>query len=425
MNRERRRRELQLKSQLEKLEIRWLMRSSPFDAAVDPLVAAAQSHRISTQVEQWLDHHPSAAAAPLDLKQQKAVVAMLVPQNSGEWGTLRVLARLEAGGDHRFDTLYQRISARYDHWAVGHPLQARLSGVTAAPLEPISTAGNIGSTGDVEQSGAAANPLPSLVGTSPAGRPPPPINYLVDTVNMFENCNCGGTVDELLNGTNDPEAGPGGGSGSGGGSSGGGGSGTSAGTGVGYEMQNSPMDSDASVISGEFYQSHQLATYQSQGVLRGIDLDYSSLEADPYPVVTAFLTTASGSNSASVTSITASMTIDGISQGSAVTYNSVSLTDGATYIVQLDAADVSTLATGIYTADLTITKYFSGGSNFSHTYSEPVMIVNDASSPYGAGWTLGGLQQITVGTAGSSLMITSGSERPRGVHFDRRHQLQR
>ena len=36
-------------------------------------------------------------------------------------------------------------------------------------------------------------------------------------------------------------------------------------------------------MTGEFFQSHQLAIYQSQGVLNGIDLQYSSLQADPYP----------------------------------------------------------------------------------------------------------------------------------------------
>ena len=58
------------------------------------------------------------------------------------------------------------------------------------------------------------------------------------------------------------------------------------------------------------------------------------------------------------------MTVNGVSQGSAVTYNSVSLTDGATYIVQLQAANVSTLRDRHLPGGLTITKYFSGGTNY-------------------------------------------------------------
>src|SRR5262249_4254119 len=130
-----------------------------------------------------------------------------------------------------------------------------------------------------------------------------------------------------------------------------------------------PMNSDAKLITGEFLQEHQLAAYQSQSVHRDLDLKYSSLQADPYPIVTAFLTTPSGSNSTLITPITASMTVNGVSQGSAVTYNSVSLTDGATYIVQLQAVTVSSYASGIYPVNLTVTKYFSDGSNTVQSYS--------------------------------------------------------
>ena len=61
---------------------------------------------------------------------------------------------------------------------------------------------------------------------------------------------------------------------------------------------------------------------------------------------------------------------------------------------------------------MTITKYFSGGTNTSHTYPGVLSLVNNSSSPDGAGWSIGGLQQLTVGTAGSTLMINSGSASP-------------
>ena len=46
------------------------------------------------------------------------------------------------------------------------------------------------------------------------------------------------------------------------------------------------MDSNASLITGEYLQDHQLATYSSQGQSEGIDLQYSSLQANPLPIVT-------------------------------------------------------------------------------------------------------------------------------------------
>ena len=62
------------------------------------------------------------------------------------------------------------------------------------------------------------------------------------------------------------------------------------------------MDSDASLITGEFLQDHPTGYYQIQGVLTGIDFQYSSLDADPYPIVSGYFT-AAPSGALSVTSI--------------------------------------------------------------------------------------------------------------------------
>ena len=108
MNREKRKRQLATKCQLERLEIRWLMKLSltaTVSAAPD-----AEVRQLSTHVEHWLNHH-ALAALPLDVKHEKAALVQVLPSNLGNWGALRVLARLEAQGDHRFDLVYQRISA--------------------------------------------------------------------------------------------------------------------------------------------------------------------------------------------------------------------------------------------------------------------------------------------------------------------------
>src|SRR5580658_1199646 len=105
MNREKRKRQLATKCQLERLETRWLMKSSL--AATVAAAPDAEVRQLSTQVEHWLNHR-ALAAAPLDLKQEKAALAQLLPSNLGSWGALRVLARLEAQGDHRFDLMYEQ-----------------------------------------------------------------------------------------------------------------------------------------------------------------------------------------------------------------------------------------------------------------------------------------------------------------------------
>ena len=75
------------------------------------------------------------------------------------------------------------------------------------------------------------------------------------------------------------------------------------------------MDSDASLIEGEYLQDHQLATYQSLGQLDGIDLQYNSLQAYPEPVVNGALTVNTDTGSGTFTSATLAMTVGGTSQG--------------------------------------------------------------------------------------------------------------
>ena len=53
-------------------------------------------------------------------------------------------------------------------------------------------------------------------------------------------------------------------------------------TGVSYHL-----NSDASLVTGEYFQSHQGGIYQAQGVISGIDFQYSSLEAYPNPIFSA------------------------------------------------------------------------------------------------------------------------------------------
>ena len=100
MNREKRKRQLQVKAHLERLETRWLMRATPVLAVPAQPLEAVREHseartqalvvRLSAEIEQQ-PNHQSRAASQFDLKEQKAELRQVVPSNMS-WGTLRVLA---------------------------------------------------------------------------------------------------------------------------------------------------------------------------------------------------------------------------------------------------------------------------------------------------------------------------------------------
>ena len=74
------------------------------------------------------------------------------------------------------------------------------------------------------------------------------------------------------------------------------------------------MGSDAGLLTGEYFQDHQTVTYQSQGQARGIDLQYSSAQADSAPIAQYQFTTPVAGDSSSITSITAQLTVAGVVQ---------------------------------------------------------------------------------------------------------------
>ena len=176
------------------------------------------------------------------------------------------------------------------------------------------------------------------------------------------------------------------------------------------------MNSDANLVTGEYLQDHQLVTYQSQGQDRGIDLQYSSGQADPGPVVQYQFTTPVAGDSSSISTITAQLTVAGVVQGDPTGYllPSEGLSDGDTYDIPLQV-DASALATGVYPYTMSVTEDFGSGSDMTQitTSNEGyVNVVNSASDPMGAGWSVGGLQQLSQVSSGGPVLITTGQQPP-------------
>jgi hypothetical protein len=135
------------------------------------------------------------------------------------------------------------------------------------------------------------------------------------------------------------------------------------------------MNSNAGLVTGEYFQDHQTAVYQSQGRGRGIDLQYSSAQADSKPVVQYQFTTPVAGDSSAITWIKAQVTLAGVVQG-AQTYYSIpsgGLADGTTYNIPLQV-DASSLATGVYPYTMTVTENFGG--------AEPAVVVTTGGSGY-------------------------------------------
>ncbi|QEH32071.1 Putative deoxyribonuclease RhsC [Aquisphaera giovannonii] len=192
-----------------------------------------------------------------------------------------------------------------------------------------------------------------------------------------------------------------------------------AGSPAGKQQAYGVMNSDASLVSGAYFQDHQLVPYQSLGTSQSIDLQYSSLQATSKPVVQAMFTTPPDGNAGGLTSVTATVSLGGVVQGSAVTFPTPSgLLDSTTYNIPLQV-DATALATGVYPFVMTITENWGiefGATSLSFQVAGEVDVVNAMASPLGAGWTVGDVQQVALATAGGPAVVAQGQN---GMeHFD-------
>jgi RHS repeat-associated protein len=130
-----------------------------------------------------------------------------------------------------------------------------------------------------------------------------------------------------------------------------------------------------------------------------VSLLYSSTAANAQPLFLAEYQLPTGQSVPST--ITAQLTFNG-TPGSTVYYNTSSLNAGDWVQIALQASATS-LSTGRYSYQITVTN----GTNTN--YSGNVNIVNQGSSAYGSGWSLGGVEQIVSATGGVILVQPGGS----------------
>jgi hypothetical protein len=119
-----------------------------------------------------------------------------------------------------------------------------------------------------------------------------------------------------------------------------------------------------------------------------LQLDYSSLAADPRPIFTEYYQLSQTPTSTS--KVTATLKLNGVSQGTS-TYDTHLLNFGDILAIALQG-DATGLNTGRYPYEIDVTE----NSTVQTPQTGSVDIVNSANSPFGAGWSLDNLEHLTL-----------------------------
>jgi RHS repeat-associated protein len=154
------------------------------------------------------------------------------------------------------------------------------------------------------------------------------------------------------------------------------------------------------LATGEVQTGHTLPAY-NPGVPPH-QLVYSSTAADPRPI---FLTRYTLDPSQAVpATVSAQLTLNGVA-GPTVYYDTALLNPGGVLQIALQG-DATALPTGRYSYQIAVTAHYP--TPVTTNYSGQVTIVNSASSPFGAGWSLAGVERLRPVTGGMILESPGG-----------------
>ena len=143
--------------------------------------------------------------------------------------------------------------------------------------------------------------------------------------------------------------------------------------------------------------------YYTLDTPRNLTLVYNEDRAHPRPVIFADVAPVSGSVVPSYYTLAATL------NGTSVPFlngDYTSYFNGSSNKVRLaQQFDASSYTTGIYTLTVTVSAVISG-TTYTHSYTRPLAIVNEAHSPIARGWTIAGVQRLYIN--GSNYLITDG-----------------
>ncbi|VAX36613.1 T1SS secreted agglutinin RTX, partial [hydrothermal vent metagenome] len=162
--------------------------------------------------------------------------------------------------------------------------------------------------------------------------------------------------------------------------------------------------SETSLSSGSLSEKHSLASYRFFGQQQVLQFHYDSLRADPRPILK--VNNRLGSIASPIT-ISSQLKIAGIDQNIEIFTDVTALTlnDEIHQAIQFDG---SSFNTGLYRYEL-ISKNNYLFSSLSNSFTGRVVVNNQKDSPFGSGWTLGGLSHLKSTSGGHLLVDGDGS----------------
>ena len=168
------------------------------------------------------------------------------------------------------------------------------------------------------------------------------------------------------------------------------------------------MGSSSPVSTGYLLESHNLVSYRSLGVDRGLRLAYNSNGASPMPIIAANVMMPA--RTGPPRQVSSRIRIGGEERpGILYTY-----TDSLNGIVdqtirQKIIYGAEDLDTGLYNYELLITGHFDGASITSIATGK-TMVVNQRQSDFGAGWSLHSHHQLYIDSDGDVMLRFGNSD---------------
>jgi RHS repeat-associated protein len=165
------------------------------------------------------------------------------------------------------------------------------------------------------------------------------------------------------------------------------------------------VGSQADLEEGALALDQFIPGIRSLGVSRGLSLRYRSTLADVRPILPVEATL--NFRTAVPRTFSARLTVGGIQQGGELYWNASGLPVATTSVSRLAMQmDASSLLTGRYPYELMLFSNYSQSSIGGATPGK-LLVRNERTSPFGAGWTLAGLDRL-LAQSDSSLVLAKG-----------------
>ena len=169
------------------------------------------------------------------------------------------------------------------------------------------------------------------------------------------------------------------------------------------------LESGVSIQGGDFFEDYTLVPYRSLGLSRSLKLVYHSTNADPRPIFTG--ESIIGNLTPPPETMSTNLNVGGIDQGVELfTDGNIPQTQGQFSAVRSAVQFDSTLVqTGLYPYTFTTNCNFPKSRRSTNVRGK-IIVNNQINSPFGAGWTLDGIQKLyDLNDQRGTVLLTEGN----------------